>query len=99
MSKLKGWLFSYPPEVREPLIRQHTGTSLPYLYKRLYLTPPDTMPTFKAKIAIGLDKASRGKVDFREMLEDGDLIDWPYVRKRLNQMAKEGSLTEKEKVE
>jgi hypothetical protein len=57
------------------------------------------MPTFKAKIAIGLDKASRGKVDFREMLEDGDLIDWPYVRKRLNQMAKEGSLTEKEKVE
>jgi hypothetical protein len=99
MSKLKDWLFAYPPEVREPLIQQHTGTSTAYLYKKIYVTPEDEMPTFKARIAIGLDKASRGAVDFRTMLEGGGEIDWVWVRRRLNQMAKEGRLTEKEKVE
>jgi hypothetical protein len=83
--KLKQWLMSFPPEVRDVLITKNTGTSMAYVLKRLYLhEDPDTLPTFKAKIAIGLDKASRGKLDFRSMLEDGSEIDWAYVRSALN---------------
>lgn len=96
---LKNWIMSYPPEVREVLITKNTGTSLAYVLKRLYLHPdPETLPTFKAKIAVGLDKASRGQLDFRDMLEDSNEIDWNYVAKRLRQPTAKKSLTEPEQV-
>lgn len=97
---LKDWLLSYPPEVREALITKNTGTSLAYVLKRVYLHPDDgTLPTFKAKIAIGLDKASRGQLDFKDMIEDADQIDWNWVAKRLRQPAAKKNLTEPQQVE
>jgi hypothetical protein len=93
--KLKQWILSFPPEVRETLITKNTGTSMAYVLKRLYMHDnPDTLPTFKAKIAIGLDKASRGKLDFRDMLDGAAEIDWQYVKSALN---KRGSWPPSEK--
>jgi hypothetical protein len=85
MSKrMRDWLATIPPEVRDPLIRMHTGTNLAYVLKRVYTAPPDQLPTFKIRIAVGLDKASRGQLDFREMVAGGKDIDWDFVRKELD---------------
>jgi hypothetical protein len=93
--KLKQWILSFPPEVRETLITKNTGTSMAYVLKRLYMHDnADTLPTFKAKIAIGLDKASRGKLDFRSMIEGAEQIDWNWVKSALN---KRGSWPPSEK--
>jgi hypothetical protein len=96
-NKLKAFILSVPHEVRDAFIRQHTGSPLAYIAKRVYLTPPDELPTFKMKIAVGLDKASRGQLDFRQLIEGGNEIDWEFVKRRLN--SKKERLTEKEAVE
>lgn len=95
--KLKNFILSIPHEVRDAFVRQHTGSPYAYLAKRMYLTPPDELPTFKMKIAVGLDKASRGALDFRDLIDDGSSIDWDYVKRRLN--SKKDRLTDKNPVE
>lgn len=97
-NRLRDFILSIPHEVRDVLLRQHTHTTLGYLYKRLYEHPDDaTLPTFKLKIALGLDKASRGKLDFRDMIEDADQIDWSYLRAALNRRGKAERLTKSSK--
>lgn len=95
-NKLKNFILSVPHEVREAFVRQHTGSPLAYIMKRVYLTPPDELPTFKMKIAVGLDKASRGQIDFRDLIDEGRTIDWEIVKRRLN--SKKDRLTEPQKI-
>lgn len=83
IDKLKSWLQSMPVEVRDHLVQHHTGSGIQYINKRIYTAEPGEMPKFKMKIAVGLDKASRGQVDFRTMIDGGEEIDWAYVKRRL----------------
>ncbi len=83
-AKMRKWIGTIPTEVREQMVAMHTGASLAYILKRIYSTPLDQLPTFKMKIAVGLDKASRGKFDFRDLIADSDGVDWDYVRRSLN---------------
>jgi hypothetical protein len=91
--RLKQWLAGVPIGVREQTIQQYTGSTLPYILKRLYICPPDQLPTFKLRIALGLDKASNGQLDFRTMIDGTDEIDWDYLKRRLS---RKKSLTESE---
>ena len=89
MSKrMREWIGSIPTEVREQLVKLHTGSSRNYVLKRVYTAPLNKLPTFKMKIAVGLDKASRGKFDFRDLIAESDGIDWDYVRRALNSRMK-----------
>ena len=82
--RMKEWLATIPVELRAKMIEMHTGSNLPYILKKTYTTPADQLPKFKARIAIGLDKASRGQLDFRDMIVGGRSIDWDYVRKEVS---------------
>lgn len=82
---LGSWMLSVPPDFRDQLIRTHCGTSSGYILKRNYTYDYELAPRFKLKIAVGLDKASQGQVDFRDHIEDRDAIDWRYVHKVLGQ--------------
>jgi hypothetical protein len=67
-------------EARDHLIRVNTGSSLNYISKRMYTTPPNDNCSFKLRVAVGLDKASRGVLDFRDLIAEGAEIDWAYVK-------------------
>lgn len=80
---LERWILSLPTVVRNELVQANCDTSAGYVLKRLYTRDYDLAPTFKLKIALGLDKASQGKVDFRDFVEGRDDIDWAYLHKVL----------------
>jgi hypothetical protein len=77
------WMRSMPRHQIDALLDE-AGTSHNYVAKRMYTYDYAYSPTFKFRIAVGIDKASRGQCDFRDMLEDTDHIDWEYVREALN---------------
>lgn len=79
---LNEYIHSIEPSQRVALLGEFCDTTPGYILKRVY-TPDDEI-SFKMKIAVGLDKLSGGKVDFRDILTDGDQIDWEYIRKELN---------------
>ena len=80
--RMKNWFMSLPTRERAR-VAETVGTNVAYLNQMMYTTPADLMPHFQAKIAIGLDKASGGELDVRDMMQDGNEIDWEYVRKKL----------------
>lgn len=82
---LEDWILTIPTGTREELVESHCGTTAGYVLKRLYSRDYALAPTFKLKIAVGLDKASQGQVDFRDFLEARDDIDWSYLHKVLGQ--------------
>lgn len=82
---LERWILSIQTVVRNELVEAHCGTSAGYILKRLYTRDYDLAPTFKLRIALGLDKASQGQVDFRDFVEGRDDIDWRYLHKVLGQ--------------
>ena len=85
---LKDWLLSLSPSLRAALVPKFTGSSLNYVQKRIWTPDYEVSPVFKLKIAVGLDKASQGQCDFRDMVDEGDEIDWEYVRHELNKRLK-----------
>jgi len=91
--KLRDWVLSMPLEARDHIIRVNTGSSLNYINKRMYTTPPGDNCSFKLRVAVGLDKASRGLLDFRDLIAEGADIDWNYVRQMLG---KRGCYTTKD---
>ena len=91
--KLRDWVLSTPLEARDHIIRVNTGSSLNYVCKRMYTTPPGDNCSFKLRVAVGLDKASRGVLDFRDLIAEGADIDWNYVRTAI---VKRGAFTTKD---
>lgn len=87
-ASLKDWVLALVPSVRSELVGRFTGTSLNYILKRVWTPDHDLSPTFKLRIAVGLDKASQGQCDFRDMIDDSGEIDWDYVRRSLNKRMK-----------
>lgn len=82
--KLKDWMLGVAPQLRSELIERYTGSSLNYVMKRVW-TPDHTFsPAFKLKIAVGIDQASQGACDFRDLIDGSEEIDWEYVRHALN---------------
>lgn len=82
-STLEAWILGIPTVARDALIKSHCDTTAGYVLKRMYTRDYELAPTFKLKIAVGLDKASQGQVDFRDFVEHRDDIDWQYVHKVL----------------
>lgn len=83
--RLEDWMLSLPTTQRADLIQRYCGTTPGYALKCVYTRNYEIAPTFKLKIAVGLDKASQGQVDFRDHVADRDEIDWAYVHKVLGQ--------------
>ena len=83
--RLEDWMLKLPTSQRGDLIAANCDTSAGYVLKCCYTRNYEVAPTFKLKIAVGLDKASQGQVDFRDHVADRDDIDWHYVHKVLGQ--------------
>lgn len=83
-AKMKSWFMRLSASEREEVAKA-AGTSVPYLLKRMYTAPADRLPVFKTRIAVGLDRASGGSLDFRDMIGGGREIDWEYVCRKLGQ--------------
>lgn len=93
---LESWMLSIPTCVRNELVDANCGTSAGYILKRLYTRDYALAPTFKLRIAIGLDKASNGAVDFRDFIECRDDIDWHYLARVLTKRLKTEAAAAKE---
>jgi hypothetical protein len=81
--KLTDWMLRMPTAQRTDLIEANCGTTCAYVQKVCYSYNYSVAPTFKLKIALGLDKASQGQIDFRDHVADRDAIDWKYMWKVL----------------
>lgn len=92
---LEAWILGIPTGVREELIESNCGTTAGYVLKRLYTRDYTLAPTFKLKIAVGLDKASQGQVDFRDHVDGRDDIDWRYVHKVLGRRLRNEAAAER----
>lgn len=82
------WMLSIPTVVRNEIVQAHCDTSAGYILKRGYTHDYDLAPTFKLRIAVGLDKASNGELDFRDFIENRDDIDWHYIHRVLGKRLK-----------
>lgn len=85
------WMKTIPRDRRAATIKD-SGLSARYFEKRCFDHDFEFSPAFKFRAAVGIDKASAGQCDFRDMVDESDLIDWDYVRQMLNhRMRKESS--------
>lgn len=96
---LESWILSIPTTTREKLIESNCGTSSGYVLKRVYTRNYDLAPTFKLRIALGLDKASQGRIDFRDLIEGSEEIDWSYIHKMLGRRLREEAAAAKSEAE
>jgi hypothetical protein len=85
--------FSEPMPERQRIAEQ-AGMSLQYVQKHTYVQGRN--PKFHFHNAVGLDRASNGKLRFIDMTE-GD-IDWAYVLERLKLLQKHGLVGRKKLV-
>jgi hypothetical protein len=80
--------FFAEPMAERQRIAQAAGLSLAYIHKHTYVQQRE--PKFHFHNAVGLDRASNGKLCVIDMTE-GD-IDWTYVLQRLKELQKDGRI-------
>lgn len=80
--------FFAEPMAERQRIAEAAGLSLAYILKHTYVQHRE--PRFHFHNAIGLDRASNGKLCFLDTTE-GD-VDWPYVLRRLKELQRTGRI-------
>lgn len=80
--------FFAQPMIERQRIADASGLSLAYILKHTYVQ--GRAPKFHFHNALGLDRASNGKLSFLDTTEGA--IDWPYVLQRLKSEQKAGRI-------
>lgn len=77
-TSIRDFLRSLPAKERE-LLAHRAGYSGAYLTAMIYR---ENEPT-SFSLAVEVDKATGGAIDFRSVINRTDCIDWEYIKKKL----------------
>jgi hypothetical protein len=81
------WFRNLPRDLRDEILAP-AGTDSNFVNKKLFTYNYEQNPAFRFHTAVGIDKASHGVIDFRDLTMNCHEIDWEYVRKALNHRTK-----------